>query len=525
MQHTAKGTKAAALARHLDLRLLLSVGLPLLVLLAIGQDCNWDLRNYHLYNPHAWWTGRYALDIAPAQLQTWHNPFLDLPLYALDRLGASGFVVSLWLLLPAVVSVRLLIAVSDRLAPAPPAPMQWTLVAAIAVSGAAAVMEMGSSYNDWFVAAAVLAAIRLLLDDPRGDRVLPTLFAGIFLGGMTGLKLAMAPYCIAMALASFIAMRSSDREGRWFRHLSLLAAGGVTGFVLTYGYWAVFLHQQFGNPFFPYFNQWFQSPSAPMLGWNDERFLPAGLWQALQMPFQLLRPSTAMSERLLADPRLLLGLLGCGVLAWRSAGPGASPQRHAQRLVVALMVVATLFWAAMFGIYRYLLPVEVLCSVVIVHALLALQGSRAFPVLVAMVAAALMALTHVQDLERQPFGGTLSEIRAAPGLGQGDVVVTMTTDPVAFAATTFPADVPLVGLANHFMDPSRCTDLQRRAEALVAGHRGQLWLLDAQRGAGNPMLAVYGLAVAGECREFASRYGMLYLCPLDAAAMVRHCPG
>jgi hypothetical protein len=517
--------RLANLSRHLDPRLALSIGLPLLVLLAIGQDCNWDLRNYHLYNPHAWWTGRYALDIAPAQLQTWHNPFLDLPLYALDRMGASGFTISLWLLVPAVVSLRLLLSISDRMALSPATPMHWAFVAAIAVSGATAVMEMGSSYNDWFVAASVLAAIRLLLDDPRGDRILPTLLAGLCLGGMSGLKLAMAPFCIAMAVASFVAMRSSGGgDVRWFRHLSLLAAGGMAGFVLTYGYWAVFLHQQFGNPFFPYFNQWFQSPSAPLSASNDGRFVPAGVWQALQIPFQLLRPSTLVSERLLADPRLLLGLLAGALLAWRSRGMGGQPRQHAQRLVVGFMVAATVLWAAMFGIYRYLLPVELLCSLAIVHALVSLQGSRAFPLLLGLVAAALMALTHVQDLERQPFAGTLSEIRTAPALGQGDVVVTVTGEPVAFAATTFPTDVPLVGLANNFMHPGRCTELQRRAEALVADHRGRVLLLDPHRGVGNEMLDRYGLAVAGDCSEFASRYGMLYLCPLDAAAMVRHCP-
>ena len=61
-----------------------------------GMDANWDLRNYHLYNPHAWLTGRSAVDIAPAQLQGFHNPILDLPLYWLQPaqvwvdLGRSG---------------------------------------------------------------------------------------------------------------------------------------------------------------------------------------------------------------------------------------------------------------------------------------------------------------------------------------------------------------------------------------------------------------------------------------------------
>ena len=62
--------------------------LPALALVLLrGVDTNWDLRNYHLYDPHAWWTGRMAIDIAPAQLQTWHNPLLDLPLYLIVQSG------------------------------------------------------------------------------------------------------------------------------------------------------------------------------------------------------------------------------------------------------------------------------------------------------------------------------------------------------------------------------------------------------------------------------------------------------
>jgi hypothetical protein len=43
---------------------------------ALGQDTNWDLRNYHLYNGYAALTGRLDRDIAPAQIQTYLNPTL-----------------------------------------------------------------------------------------------------------------------------------------------------------------------------------------------------------------------------------------------------------------------------------------------------------------------------------------------------------------------------------------------------------------------------------------------------------------
>ena len=68
----------------------LAVVLPLVAMLLLGVDANWDLRNYHLYNVHAWFTGRGAMDIAPAQLQSWHNPLLDVPLYLIVTSGLGA---------------------------------------------------------------------------------------------------------------------------------------------------------------------------------------------------------------------------------------------------------------------------------------------------------------------------------------------------------------------------------------------------------------------------------------------------
>ena len=62
---------------------------PLLVYVAfaaalgwqLGQDANWDLRNYHFYNVFMWLTDRFERDIHAAGIQTFLNPLLDLPLY------------------------------------------------------------------------------------------------------------------------------------------------------------------------------------------------------------------------------------------------------------------------------------------------------------------------------------------------------------------------------------------------------------------------------------------------------------
>src|SRR4051812_3060581 len=57
--------------------------------LALGQDANWDLRNYHWYNAYAFLTGRLHTDFGAS---TPYNPALDIPLYlAASALPAKVF--------------------------------------------------------------------------------------------------------------------------------------------------------------------------------------------------------------------------------------------------------------------------------------------------------------------------------------------------------------------------------------------------------------------------------------------------
>jgi hypothetical protein len=58
-----------------------------------GFRPEWDLLNYHLYNPHDWLHGRDAIDVAPAQLQSYLNPLFHLPHYLAFRYLSAGVLV------------------------------------------------------------------------------------------------------------------------------------------------------------------------------------------------------------------------------------------------------------------------------------------------------------------------------------------------------------------------------------------------------------------------------------------------
>src|SRR5258705_72055 len=75
---------AAWIMVHQNIVVLIALALWIEVQAALtGGDSNWDLRNYHLYNPFALFNGKYAVDIAPAGPQTYFAPTLDIPYYFL----------------------------------------------------------------------------------------------------------------------------------------------------------------------------------------------------------------------------------------------------------------------------------------------------------------------------------------------------------------------------------------------------------------------------------------------------------
>src|SRR3954465_8687528 len=50
-----------------------------------GEDANWDWQNYHEYNVSAVLHGRYATDVLPAGFQSYFNPAVYFPVYALGH--------------------------------------------------------------------------------------------------------------------------------------------------------------------------------------------------------------------------------------------------------------------------------------------------------------------------------------------------------------------------------------------------------------------------------------------------------
>ncbi len=487
----------------------------LLVLLALfkqGQDANWDLRNYHLYTPSALLDGRFGDDIAAAQLQTWHNPALDIPFAWMVKAGLPGWLVSMWLALPSFIAILFALRLLDLAWPLGRSATRTVMAGLAAVTGAAVMPSIGTTFNDAVVAAGVMAALWWIADSQGRRHAWATwLPAGLMAGACAGLKLTGALYCIGFIAA---ALACGPMRGLPLRILAL-AIGGLAGSALTAGPWALHLWQAHGNPLFPYFNDSFGSVDALPQAYKDGRFIPHGI-DALLVPFHLLTDSSRFSEGKLADPRVLLGFASLGawwISVWRGRqrDAAAMPIAHA---LLAFALVSFAVWVMLYGIYRYLFALELLCSIALFGVVSTRLPARYVRPAMVALAVLLVVATNRPSWGRSPFVTPMVSVRM-PALPADSLVVLADDDPMAYTVAYLPRRIAAVSIRNNFMAPTRCTGLQVAAEQRVRSHEGPVYLLRlASTPAANEALGAYGLVAQGPCLPVSTSLGDLALCPL-----------
>lgn len=134
-----------------------------LLALRYGQDHNWDLQNYHRYNPYALLNGKVGLDLAPAQWQSYFNPALDLLYYGLTAAlpaPLAGFIMGT---LHGVNAV-LVLAIARVLLQG--AGARYRLPLLLALAGCLApgfLSELGNSMGDNMTALCVLGSLLIVL--------------------------------------------------------------------------------------------------------------------------------------------------------------------------------------------------------------------------------------------------------------------------------------------------------------------------------------------------------------------------
>ncbi len=460
----ALATLRAEWVRRLDpgtrqgrtLATLLVVAACALVSLLRGQDDNWDLRNYHLHNAWSWLHGRMATDLAPAQLQSYFVPLLDLPYYLLVQHAPAPVAGALLGALHGLVFLPLC-WITWRLLEGEPGRARLSLLLALAgMCGAAFLSELGNTMGDASTAVLVLGAFALCLPSAAGWRTGRVLVAGALLGAAVALKLTNALYAVGLG----IAMLATPLP--WRARLgmaTLLAATALAVAAVMAGPWLLRVWQEFGNPLFPQFNALFQGPLARADSVGDARWLPESLGQALVWPLRMTVEPHRVSEialwQVVWAALYVAVLLAVPVAAWRRlrgrhapvGGAGRAPDPA--RAMFGIWIAATfVVWVAVFSIHRYLAALELLAPLALWLLLRWLAPGRARLRHFAVLACAAVSLLGWNDWGHAGWARQAARVEAPARLDAGTVLM-VGDEPNAWRLPYLPPGPAYVGVAGN----------------------------------------------------------------------------
>ena len=471
--------------------------------IALRQDSNWDLQNYHLYNAWAFVHNRFGLDWAPAQLQSFYSPLLDLPFYALLAADVPPRLIAFALAIPTGIAWYFFARIVATLfADAPIGVRGRAIVAAIAIGVTAPmpVSLIGLTMNDWYPAAFVMAALWLLVRDGAAPSARTLLAAGALVGAAAGLKLTGSIYCVGLVGGLLAA------GGGWQVRVRAALIAGIAMAVtlaITAGPWMWLMYERYGNPLFPYFNDVFRSPWGDPVAYAATRFGPSSPLEWLVFPFMLLwKLQDYVSEAEFRDARpALLYALALASIAWtwhlRARGTPLKPigKPAAWRLVTAFFVTSFVAWAVLYRIFRYLVPLELLGGALIVCLLVRLVPQKRVPAALAAALLLVIVTAKFPTWWRQKFDDHFLTVEM-PAIKPDALVLLVTAEPMSYVLPSFPADARFAGLANNFNDPDRKNKLQQTIATLIRDHRGPLYALAVppDRDEGAAALAAMGLA-------------------------------
>jgi len=322
------------------------------------------LLNYHLYNPYAYLHHRLHFDLAPAGLQTYFNPFLDLAYFsALSVLTPKsvGFLIGLLQGLSFVVVYEIAGQVLGKEREGHALFLGMTGLLSVGF-----LSEVGTTFNDSLVGVISLASLWLAMlavgyiDQKSKQAVALIGVSGLLAGIGSGLKLTVSIYALALFLGLFLVPIARN-----CRLAFLFGVSAVAGLLLSDGYWLYKMWREFGNPLFPQFNDIFHGELARFDPVRDTRFVPRNLYEKLFYPILFTINPLRVGELRYEQVSWVFAYVALPALvvaAFIRASKKDPDRQFSPKAVLflAFFGIGYLLWLNIFGIYRYIVPLEIL---------------------------------------------------------------------------------------------------------------------------------------------------------------------
>ncbi|MBR4127798.1 MAG: hypothetical protein IKR09_09525 [Alphaproteobacteria bacterium] len=338
----------------------------------------WDAANYHYYNPWAFLNDRMNIDIVPAVINSFFSPFVDFPYYFLvNALNEHPVIFCVVMSIP----YGLMLFFTYKIATlffsnnTTQGQIRIGLTVLLGICSENVFFQICSSSHEHLLSFLILASLYLLLKEIKTRRfsVKHLVFSAFILGAAAGLKLTYAPYAAATGTALIVFHKQLNIPLKNILYFSL---GGIAGFLVSYGYWGWILWKNFQNPFFPFFNSVFPSPKWLGADYKDIRYFNKPWFVLVFYPFLLffnlkgLIPLTN-GTIIFSNLRLVVGgviFLGTFVkiICFSKRSEEKNKNTSLLPFLMFWMTIVYIFWIIIFRVYRYMIPFELLLSIVLV---------------------------------------------------------------------------------------------------------------------------------------------------------------
>lgn len=333
------------------------------------SEIRWDLANYHYYNAWAFIHGRLGYDIAPAMINTYFNPLLDVPHYFMLNAWGDGSIVKFFqgsyygiLVFVFYKIVRLFFDFKKE-------PFALIITFIIGATGFSALCQLGTGSNEIQSSILILWGFYLICshisDTERRDSI--WIWPGLIMGAALGLKPTVITYCAAMGVSLILFMKPLNVS---LKEIVIFAFSGLAGFLIVNGWWMWQLYSHFDNPFFPFLNKIFKSEYYDLINFRDTQYIDKTTWwQKLFLPLNLTFLSVKdgyMSEAGFFDWRYAAVYVIAIFMFVRWVYKSRKLSERHNLLLYVFLFVSYLIWVNLFSNIRYIIPTEMLSAIVLV---------------------------------------------------------------------------------------------------------------------------------------------------------------
>lgn len=331
----------------------------------------WDLLNYHYYNAFAFLHNRLNYDIVLGGENSFFNPLPDLPLYWMiqhlnDYPGIIYGVQGLYYGVCLFFFIKICGLFWDN--------HTWSgiittvIATAVAATGQAIWMQMGTATNEIQVTTFILAGLYLLFKitfRPDLQKGYKFLIVGLLMGFALGLKPTVISYCLGAGLTSVIFYKKLNKP---LPYILLFAVGGLLGYLLSNGWFMWHYWEWYQNPFFPFANSIFKSEYYDNANFRDTQFLPS-LKLFFIYPYIWNLFKFKIVECSFYDIRLTvyytIFLLTIFSFLFSKKARLFFKTNYKWGVYFTFLIVTFFIWMALFSILRYIIVVEMLGCMVI----------------------------------------------------------------------------------------------------------------------------------------------------------------